>query len=136
MLEEIGWEPSGSQKKLGAVTVPKGFTCDLTSIPRIFWSLLPPDGPYAFAAVIHDYLYWFQTKTKDEADLVLRYAMEDLKVDPSIVEAIHLAVKYGGSSAWKMNTGLRKAGEKRVLKRYPKRPDVTWTQWSKQAGSL
>lgn len=43
---------------------------DLASVPRIFWTLLPPDGKYAKAAIIHDYLYDNALRTKKEADLI------------------------------------------------------------------
>lgn len=36
--------------------VPAGFKTDLATVPRIFWSLLPPQGAYEAAAVLHDYL--------------------------------------------------------------------------------
>lgn len=36
--------------------VPQGFVTDLASVPRVFWSLLPPQGGYEAAAVLHDYL--------------------------------------------------------------------------------
>ena len=39
------------------ITIPKGFEWDLSSVPRIFWWLLPPDGDFEFASLIHDYLY-------------------------------------------------------------------------------
>lgn len=32
------------------------FDTDLASVPRLFWSLLPPDGTYERAAVLHDWL--------------------------------------------------------------------------------
>lgn len=39
------------------ITVPAGFTTDLASVPRIFWSMLPRDGgKHRVAAVVHDYL--------------------------------------------------------------------------------
>jgi len=38
------------------IHVPKGFTHDFASIPRPFNYLLPPNGPWARAAVIHDRL--------------------------------------------------------------------------------
>lgn len=46
------------------INIKKGFTWDLSSVPRIFWTLLPPDGNFIIAALIHDYLYkkwkhWF-----------------------------------------------------------------------------
>lgn len=50
------------------ISVPAGFITDLASVPRIFWTLLPPDGKYAKAAIIHDYLYDNALRTKKEAD--------------------------------------------------------------------
>lgn len=35
--------------------IPDGFKTDLASVPRIFWALLPPDGTYERAAVLHDF---------------------------------------------------------------------------------
>lgn len=37
--------------------IPKGFTYDRSSVPRIFWAILPPDGDFDAAALIHDWLY-------------------------------------------------------------------------------
>ena len=34
--------------------VPKGFIHDFASIPRIFWPILSPTGPYSRSAVLHD----------------------------------------------------------------------------------
>jgi hypothetical protein len=39
------------------VVVPEGFVTDFASIPRLFWSIAPPYGWYAEAAVVHDLLY-------------------------------------------------------------------------------
>ncbi|ECG8634089.1 DUF1353 domain-containing protein, partial [Salmonella enterica subsp. salamae] len=46
-----------SDDNTDVIEVPAGFVTDLATIPRIFWSLMPPDGKYAKAAIIHDYLY-------------------------------------------------------------------------------
>ena len=48
--------------------MPTGFVTDFASIPPIFYSVLRPDGEYAYAAVIHDYLYWTQTRPREDAD--------------------------------------------------------------------
>lgn len=37
--------------------VLEGFVTDLASVPRPFWSILPPFGHYDRAAIIHDFLY-------------------------------------------------------------------------------
>lgn len=35
--------------------IPPDFQTDLASVPRIFWSVLPPNGVYERAAVLHDF---------------------------------------------------------------------------------
>lgn len=39
------------------ITIEKGFIWDLSSVPRVMWGLLPPDGDFELASLIHDYLY-------------------------------------------------------------------------------
>lgn len=39
------------------ITIPQGFEWDLSSSPRLLWSILPPDGDFEIASLIHDYLY-------------------------------------------------------------------------------
>lgn len=135
--KDIGWKPSGSQKSLPSVTVPAGFVTDLASIPRVFWSVFPPDGRYTFPAIVHDYLYWTQTfKDREDADLVLKYGMEDLSVGAVAVTAIHLAVRLGGGGPWDGNAALRKGGEKRLLVKYPDNPTTTWAEHKKLTGVL
>lgn len=38
------------------VHVPRGYLTDGASVPRIFWSVIPPWGKYGQACVLHDYL--------------------------------------------------------------------------------
>ncbi len=44
------------------ITIPKGFVWDLSSVPRPLWWLLPPDGDFAPAYIIHDFLYILKNK--------------------------------------------------------------------------
>ncbi|EAQ6128542.1 DUF1353 domain-containing protein [Salmonella enterica] len=60
--------------------VPEMVMSLLSSVPRIFWTLLPPDGKYAKAAIIHDYLYDNALRTKKEADLIFLDGMTVLGV--------------------------------------------------------
>lgn len=129
----ISWKPNAGQE-FQPVEVPEGFVTDLTSIPRVLWQLLRPEGRYAYAAVVHDYLYWKQTRSRGEADQILKIAMEDSKVDPKIVETISLTVRAFGQAAWDNNARLRKAGERRILKRFPQDFTVSWSEWKKQPG--
>lgn len=38
------------------ITIPSDFKSDLATVPRIFWALIPPQGAYEAAAVLHDWL--------------------------------------------------------------------------------
>ena len=39
------------------MSIPEGFESDRASVPRIFWSIIPPLGKYSIGALIHDWLY-------------------------------------------------------------------------------
>jgi uncharacterized protein DUF1353 len=131
LIKEIGWEPNAGQQGK-AVQVDIGFVTDFASIPRVFWSILPPDGLYTYPAIIHDYLYWEQPVSRDNADLVLKYAMEDFKIDKATIEAVYRGVRFGGGSAWDENAKLKAAGEKRILKKWPEDPTIRWSDWKKR----
>src|ERR1700739_1326247 len=111
LLEPISWTNNFPQaNKILRITVPRGFVTDLASIPPIFYSWLRPDGNYAYAAIIHDYLYWQQDYPREQADDVLKAAMEDLKVDRLTIEAIYEAVTLFGQRAWDENRKSRQQG--------------------------
>ncbi|MCR6593631.1 DUF1353 domain-containing protein [Campylobacter insulaenigrae] len=63
------------------ITIPKGFTSNGANIPRIFWSIFPPNSPeYLSAVVVHDYLCQ-KSNSRDDykiADLALKEAMQEL----------------------------------------------------------
>lgn len=52
-LEEISRTLSNGKK----ITIPIGFITDMASTPRFTWVIFPPFGKYAYASVVHDYLY-------------------------------------------------------------------------------
>lgn len=63
----------------GSVLVPKGYKTNGADIPRIFWSIFPPNSPeYLSAVVVHDYLC--DKGLKKHADIMLLHAMRDLGV--------------------------------------------------------
>jgi hypothetical protein len=94
--------------------------------------VLRPDGPYTYSAILHDYLYWDQSVTRDAADEILKFSMQDFRVDSATITAIHSAVRLGGGAAWEGNARLKAAGERRVLKRFPDDPTVRWIEWKRQ----
>ena len=128
LTKRIEWSPDPGQSSQ-PVVVPPGFVTDFASIPKIFWSLLPPDGTYTYAAIIHDFLYWEQARSRKEADRVFLYVMEDFGVNSVVASSIHAAVRVGGRFAWTENSNLKRAGEGRILKRYPDTPLVNWNDW-------
>lgn len=83
------------------VNVPAGFLTDGASVPRAFWSIIPPWGAYGQAAVLHDYLCEFlsitvngapQRITRAQCDAILNEAMGVLGVPPATKGAIYDAV--------------------------------------------
>jgi hypothetical protein len=133
LAEPISWKPSAdSQEQLPRVEVPKGFVTDLASIPRVFWSLLRPDGEYVYPAIIHDYLYWTQVTSREDADLIFRLAMKDFNIDTVTALTIYKAVRIGGGAAWQENSDRKKHGEHRIIKRFPDDPRITWNKWKNE----
>lgn len=109
----LTYAPGGAGE---TITVPAGFVTDLASIPRLAWTLLPPDGPWVKAAVVHDFLYdtngggvWkghpsgvtrATPYTRAESDGILREAMADRGVDGWRRNIIWAAVRVGGGGGW------------------------------------
>jgi Protein of unknown function (DUF1353) len=133
VAKPIAWRPSPAQAgRYQSVEVPVGFVTDLASVPRVFWQFLPTDGEYAFAAIIHDYLYWTQDRSREDSDEILNLGMEDLGVGVVAKNAIYRSVRLRGQSAWNANRKLKMGGECRILTKYPETPTVRWTDWKKR----
>ena len=113
------------------ITVPVGFQTDFASVPRPFWSLLPPWGSYGPAAVVHDFLYWDQQCTREEADAVILLAMTESDVGRVDRWVIYHAVHWGGALAWKGNTKARSSGRERVMPALPTDPNTTWSAYQR-----
>lgn len=69
-------------------TLPKGYTTDGASVPRMFWSLYPPYKPqWLTACIIHDYLCSQAMHAQDKyeayklADLAFKESLEYLNVN-------------------------------------------------------
>ena len=134
LLRPIGWTANTqSTKSYAPVDVPVGFVTDFASIPKPFYSLLRPDGDYAYAAVIHDYVYWTQDRTREECDTILMLVMQELSVADVTTRAIYTAVRTFGNAAWQENATLRANGERRVLTKIPCDPVTLWADWKKRS---
>jgi hypothetical protein len=97
------------------ITVPVGFVTDFASIPQALQSIIKQNGLYILPAVVHDYLYWNQSCTRQQADQIFLLAMIENKVGAIHRGAIHTAVAAAGSFAWDDNARERAAGMVRIL---------------------
>jgi hypothetical protein len=134
LSKPIDWSPDDPGQGLPSVSVPIGFVTDFASIPRALWTTLPRDGDYVWPAVVHDYLYWTQTTTKEVADNVLNAAMLNFDIPFLTRTAIFQGVALGGGPSWANNAELKRNGEKRVLKEFPDSPTISWEQWKTKPG--
>ncbi len=97
------------------VLVSEGFKTDFASIPRLFWVVLPKWGKYGNAAVIHDWIYSSQERSREEADQILLEAMGVLSVSKWQRFSIYYAVRYFGWFAWIRNQWDRETGYSRIM---------------------
>lgn len=86
----------GHRNSSDSVTIQQGFVTDFASIPRIFWSILPPFGKYTQAAVLHDYMCWKRKHSSRETHRVFLESMEVLGVPTWKRKIMYYAVKIFG----------------------------------------
>lgn len=131
--EEMSWIIGDTSEK---IVVPKGFVTDFASIPEKLSIVgLTAHGPYNRAAVIHDFLYWAQSCTKEQADRLLVIAMKESHVGILNGWAIHKGVDIGGKPAWNNNAKERERGLPKIIpSQYlkPSDPNLTWSEYRKQ----
>ena len=86
------------------IKAPRGMFTDLSSVPKLLWSLIGPIGPHLEASILHDYLYmgWtdFRTKARRQdwvfADTMFLAGMKTSKVKERtlIFGAVHSTVGW------------------------------------------
>jgi hypothetical protein len=83
------------------IRIPSGFLTDFASIPFPASLVLRPDGPYAQAAIVHDYMYAVGRRGgRDHADRVLLAAMEDYEVPSPLRTLVYQSVDKGGAKGY------------------------------------
>lgn len=90
----------GTKYSRDYIRVPAGFVTDFASSPSQIWWLIPPWGRYGKAAVVHDYLYQTQKRSRKEADDIFREGMGVLGVEPWRVFLMYWGVRLFGFLAW------------------------------------
>lgn len=114
LVEPLSWSIGNSSE---VITVPSGFVTDLASIPPILHPIIHKLGRHNRPTVIHDYLYWTQTCTRDQADNLLMIAMKEMKVKKSRRKAIYQGVHLGGQGAWNGNRRQLAEGWPKIVPR-------------------
>ena len=98
LVDELRWH-DGEQ----LFVVPRGFVCDLASVPRLLWWWAAPDGPYRAAVVVHDLLYRTQPCTRKQADKTMLQIMRHVSVRRTQARLIWIGVRLFGWWAWRQN---------------------------------
>jgi hypothetical protein len=82
------------------ITVPLLFITDLASTPFWLWWKYPPSGKYDLAVILHDWLFWTQQCTFDEANQVLREAMLICGCKQKDANNFYWGVRLGSKGVW------------------------------------
>jgi hypothetical protein len=101
------------------IVIPDGFIWDLSSVPRMLWWALPPDGDFGVSVIIHDYLYENRHRlgyTREFADKeMLLWAKASHGTNKPSIKNIDNHVRYygvrlGGWMVWnkKIDTNTEK----------------------------
>ena len=82
------------------IVVPKGYKTNGANIPRLFWSIYPPNSPeYLSAAVIHDWLCYLEEYNRaDDTLLEMMLELNCSKFKPNVFYyccKIYHRIKYG-----------------------------------------
>ena len=102
-------------KTRDSITVPAGFVTEFASIPRSLWSELSPVDEHELAAIVHDYLYWFQPCEREETDNLLMIAMQQRGVSDLRRGAVYAGVRIGSADAWNANRVARDRGDLKIV---------------------
>lgn len=87
--------------KLHVITVPKGMTTDMASVPRAFRSIIGRIGPHLEACIVHDWLY-------------IAWQMQDrmpTKDDHKFANRVLYAGAKAAGCSWLTRTSLKLAME-------------------------
>lgn len=81
------------------IIVPKGYTTDGASIPKVFWWLLSPFESYFKCCVLHDYLcdlFHLNLLERKTCDLIFLEAMSEIGIKPSTKWTLYFFVRSYG----------------------------------------
>lgn len=128
LLEPLVYEIGSSGR---SITVPAGFVTDYASIPEALWSIYSPHDQYSRAAIVHDYLYWSQLCTREQADNLFMIAMKESDVPAAVRGKVYAGVAAGGDASWQDNRSQRERHMPRVVPpgRKDFHPNWSWEKY-------
>lgn len=97
------------------ITVPAGFVTDFASVPWYARSVINVLGRHSIPAIVHDYLYWEQRCTREQADAIMKEAMTEYESSSFDQNVVFYAIKYGAGGAWSQNAADMAKGLIRIL---------------------
>jgi hypothetical protein len=123
------------------VIVPRGFITDFASMPqplRALRDLMPSTDRYGIPALVHDYLYWRQDCTREQADNIMEIALEEAGVSVLERRLVREGLRQFGQSAWDTNRRARETGLVRTVGApYDQIPlKGTWTEYREWLRSI
>lgn len=85
------------------ITVPTKFQSDGASIPKFAYSIIgaPWGGRYTYAAVVHDYGYKVQTRTRKQVDRIFLEGMKIQRVNRFKRWLMYRCVRMAGWIPWR-----------------------------------
>jgi hypothetical protein len=116
------------------VIVPRGFITDFASMPqplRALRDLMPSTDRYGIPALVHDYLYWRQDCTREQADNIMEIALKEAGVSLLERRIVREGLRTLGQSSWDTNKRARDSGLIRTVGApYDQIPLTgTWTEY-------
>jgi hypothetical protein len=106
------------------IRVPSGFVTDFASVPWYARSAISVLGRHSIPAIVHDYLYWEQRCSREQADAILFDAMDEYKSATWQQWLVYYSVHWRAGGAWEENKEDRAKGYVRVLKGSNKIPPL------------
>ena len=118
------------------VYVPSGYLTDGASVPRAFWSIVPPWGKYGQCCVLHDYLceypYYFNGLTSPTLNRKMVNQIFNKAMKLSDVPYITRKTIYGGVELYRhtVNNGFEPKNVRKIQVEYEMREFYTNTgEW-------
>ena len=116
------------------VIVPRGFITDFASMPQPFKALrdlVPSTDRYGIPALVHDYLYWRQDCTREQADNIMEISLKQAGISLLERRIVREGLRQFGQASWDANKRARASGLIRTVGApYDQVPLAgTWTEY-------